>query len=79
MIMVNTHEAKSRLSGLLAQVERDGQMVYICRGGKPVARLLPLEKSAGDPLSANPALKPLNIKGSLCEPLDEEDWPESWR
>lgn len=36
---VNIHEAKSRLSELLAQVER-GEDVTIARAGKPVARLV---------------------------------------
>ncbi|MBS0456341.1 MAG: type II toxin-antitoxin system prevent-host-death family antitoxin [Proteobacteria bacterium] len=36
---VNIHEAKSRLSELLALVER-GQDVTIARAGKPIARLV---------------------------------------
>ncbi len=79
MLMINTHEAKTRLSSLLAQVERGEDVVYICRGGKPVARLMPLEKPKGDPLTANPSLKPIRINGDLCGPLDDKDWPEVWR
>lgn len=41
MRMVNTHEAKTRLSELLEQVER-GEDVIIARAGKPVARLTSL-------------------------------------
>lgn len=37
MIRVNTHEAKLRLSALLAAVEKKGERVLICRNGKPVA------------------------------------------
>lgn len=40
-ITVNTHEAKSRLSELLAAAER-GEDVVIARAGKPVARLVPV-------------------------------------
>ena len=40
-ITVNTHEAKSKLSKLLAEVERGGEVV-IARAGKPVARLVPI-------------------------------------
>ncbi|MFN0147731.1 MAG: type II toxin-antitoxin system Phd/YefM family antitoxin [Dehalococcoidia bacterium] len=37
---VNTHEAKTHLSRLLAEVEAGGEVV-IARAGKPVARLVP--------------------------------------
>lgn len=37
MITVNTHEAKSKLSKLLAAVEQKGEVGLICRNGKVVA------------------------------------------
>jgi prevent-host-death family protein len=43
MKTVNVHEAKTRLSQLLAQVEA-GEEVVIARAGKPVARLVPAAK-----------------------------------
>ncbi len=46
MIVVNVHEAKTRLSQLLAQVEA-GEVVMIARAGKPVARLCPAEPLEG--------------------------------
>lgn len=42
MKYVNTHEAKTQLSKLIAAV-RDGEEVVICQAGKPVARLAPYE------------------------------------
>ncbi|MBT9584363.1 type II toxin-antitoxin system Phd/YefM family antitoxin [bacterium] len=42
MIIVNIHEAKTRLSQLLAQVEA-GEVVIIARAGTPVARLSPAQ------------------------------------
>ena len=39
MITVNVHEAKTRLSALLAAVEKKGETIIICRNGKPVAEL----------------------------------------
>jgi len=39
--LVNTHDAKTRLSQLLARVEA-GETVVIARGGKPVAKLVPI-------------------------------------
>lgn len=41
-MLVNMHEAKSRLSELVAAAER-GEEVVIARGGSPAVRLLPLE------------------------------------
>jgi prevent-host-death family protein len=38
MIQVNIHEAKTRLSQLLARVEA-GEEVVIARAGRPIARL----------------------------------------
>jgi len=43
LIKVNVHEAKTNLSKLLARVE-EGEEVIIAKAGKPVARLVPIEK-----------------------------------
>lgn len=79
MIAVNTHEAKSHLSTLIADVEERGEVVWICRRGKPVARLVAIEPLQNDPFKVNPKLKPIDISGDLCEPLTENDWPVEWR
>jgi prevent-host-death family protein len=42
-MMVNTHEAKTHLSRLLARVA-NGEEIVIAKAGHPVARLVPLEK-----------------------------------
>jgi len=42
-VIVNTHEAKTRLSELLRKVEA-GEEIIIGRAGRPIARLLPYEK-----------------------------------
>ncbi len=39
---VNVHEAKTHFSRLLARVAQ-GEVITICKAGKPVARLVPLE------------------------------------
>ena len=41
MIAVNVHEAKTHLSRLLLRVE-SGEEIVIARGGKPIARLVPV-------------------------------------
>jgi prevent-host-death family protein len=44
MTTVNVHEAKTHLSRLLAKVA-GGDEVIIARGGKPIARLVPIQKA----------------------------------
>jgi len=39
---INIHDAKTHLSRLVERVER-GEELVIARGGRPVARLVPLE------------------------------------
>jgi prevent-host-death family protein len=77
MITVNVHEAKTKLSALLAAVENKGERVIICRSGKPVAELVqPQNGNASiDRLKTHPDLKPLFIRYDPVEPLSEEEWP----
>ncbi len=42
-LKVNIHEAKTHLSKFLARVE-EGEEVIIAKAGKPIARLVPIEK-----------------------------------
>lgn len=42
MTVVNVQEAKTRLSDLLARVER-GEDIVIARAGSPIARLVPID------------------------------------
>lgn len=70
MITVNIREAKAKLSRLLAQVE-SGEEIVIARNGKPVARLVPVQKPA--------KRQPDVFKGkfvlpdSFFDPLPEEE------
>ena len=43
METLNVHEAKSRLSAVLADIESKGTSYIICRNGKPIARIVPHE------------------------------------
>jgi prevent-host-death family protein len=43
MVEVGVHEAKTKLSKLLALAEA-GEDVVITRGGKPVAKLVPIQR-----------------------------------
>jgi len=47
MQTVNVHEAKTHLSKLLSRVSA-GEEIIIAKAGKPVARLMPLEKPVSD-------------------------------
>ncbi len=44
---VNVHEAKTHLSRLLEQVAT-GEEIIIAKAGRPVARLVPIDKSVGE-------------------------------
>lgn len=68
MAVINVHEAKTQLSKLLDRAHA-GEEVIISKGGKPYARLVPLEAPA--------ARKPGFLKGTLgsafFEPLPEDE------
>ena len=78
MITVNTHEAKTRLSALLAAVEEHGEQVWMCRNGKPIAELRPITR-VKDPLQPHPELSKVIFHEDPSLPLSEEDWPEEYR
>ena len=69
---VNVHEAKTKLSQLLAEVE-GGREVIVARNGKPVARLVPL----ADPVKK--AFRLGSLKGQIWmspdfdAPLSDEE------
>ncbi len=70
MTVVNVHQAKTQLSRLLAQVE-SGEEVVIARNGKPVARLMCVEKQ-GKPRFGSWKER-ISIDDSFLEPLPEEE------
>ena len=76
MVAVNTHEAKTRLSSLLALVEEQGEVILICRNGKPVAELRPLA-GPSDPLRLHPELSKVVFHQDPSLPLEPGDWPDS--
>jgi antitoxin (DNA-binding transcriptional repressor) of toxin-antitoxin stability system len=79
MIIVNTHEAKTRLSALLKAVEETNETVLICRNGKPVAEVRrPQPGASKDPLEADPTLR-VTLHYDPAEPLSEDEWPKAAR
>jgi prevent-host-death family protein len=67
MKIVNIHEAKTRLSALLAEIEATGEKVLICRHGKPVADLVPHRKRRR--LEPHPVMSQIRIDYDPAEPL----------
>jgi prevent-host-death family protein len=78
MITVNTHEAKTTLSTLLAAVEERGENVIICRNGKPVARLVPASASQVDHFRSDPQLAGKFLEDPVAG-VPEDAWPEECR
>ena len=74
MKQVSIHEAKTQLSALIAQVERRGDKVTICRYGRPVAELIPVQR--GSRSSVDPQLSNVKVKGDLTLPTESE-WEDA--
>jgi prevent-host-death family protein len=75
---VSTYEAKAHLSRLIAEVERTGKPVTICRSNRPVVDIVP-HRCVRDPLEQAPHLQGARFHGDPCEPVSLEDWPETAR
>ena len=73
--VVNVHEAKTTLSALLAEVEKTGKTVFICRNGVPVADLVPHRRP--DRLAPHPIMSDIKVHYDPAEPLTPEEWPEA--
>ncbi len=70
MVTVNVHEAKTNLSQLLKQVEA-GEEVIIARNGKPVARLVGIQKRGKRQPDTMKGL--IKFDESFFDPLPEEE------
>lgn len=80
MLTVNMHEAKTKLSTLVADVEKNNETVVLCRNGKPVAEIVPYKKKGLKfPLKPHPVLGKMKINYDPTEPLSEDEWPEECR
>ena len=79
--MVNTHQAKTKLSSLLADIEEKGETVIICRNGNPVAELHRYQKGPGSLWTVHEELKPVYLAKDFdpVKPLPLDDWPETCR
>ncbi len=72
---VNVHEAKTRLSQLLAEVERGGEVI-VARNGKPVAKLVPFPAPAKKRLRLGTWKGRIWMSPDFDAPLSEEELKE---
>jgi prevent-host-death family protein len=68
MVKVNVHEAKTQLSRLLERAHA-GEEIVIAKGGRPYARLGPLEA----PKARRPGLLKGKVDKAFFEPLPESE------
>ncbi len=73
MNTLNIHEAKTRLSAVLREIE-EGETYLICRNGKPVATLSPFKRK--NRMDLHPVLSRIKINYDPTEYLTEEEWGE---
>jgi prevent-host-death family protein len=66
---VNIHEAQTLLSRLIRRVQ-SGEGIVMARGGKPVARLVPVEPATNRALGRDRGL--FTVPHDFNEPLDPE-------
>jgi prevent-host-death family protein len=79
MITVNMHEAKSRLSQLVAAA-MGGEEVILCSKGEPRVRLVAMEAAPIRRLIPDPSLRVTLAPGyDPAEPATEGEWPEDCR
>ncbi|MCX6909608.1 MAG: type II toxin-antitoxin system Phd/YefM family antitoxin [Verrucomicrobia bacterium] len=77
MKTVNVHDAKTRFSRLLADIEASGTGFVICRNGHPVAELVPHRPV--DRLAPDKKLGKIRIRYNPVEEISEKDWPREAR
>ena len=77
MIIVNTHEAKTKLSSLLNLVSEKHEVVRICRNGKVMAELVePRVRTASKGLPKYPELSGVVFKEDPAAPLSDDFFPD---
>ena len=77
MKTINVHDAKTRLSGLLAEIEKNGKRIVICRNGKPVADLVPHHREVS--MAPDKKLGAIKVKYDPTEEASDTDWPPDAR
>jgi antitoxin (DNA-binding transcriptional repressor) of toxin-antitoxin stability system len=73
MKVVNVDEPKTRFSRLLAEVEKSGRRIVICRNGEPIADRVPHRRDVS--MAADEKLGAIEIGYDPTEKAGEGDWP----
>lgn len=74
MKTMSIHEAKAKLSGLVAEVEANGGRIVLSRYGKPVAEITPYRKRRRTQIRKD--LAKIRTSGDLTQPTTEE-WEDA--
>ena len=77
MKSIHVHNARTRLSALLGEIQRTGKGVVICRNGEPIADLVPDVSEVS--MAADRRLGAIKIKYDPTEEADEAEWPAGGR
>ncbi len=72
MYQINIHQAKTQLSKLVEEVAQ-GQEIIIAKAGKPIAKLVPLEKAERKPRTPGGMKGQIWIADNFDEPMSEEE------
>ena len=72
MEKLNVHEAKTKLSAVLSEVEHKGASFLICRNGNPIAELVPYKRQSR--LTYHPVLSKISIRYDPTEDLSDNEW-----
>ena len=75
MKSVNIHDAKTRFSGLLAEIEATRTGFIICRNGEPIADLVPHRRKVS--MAPDARLGAFELSFDPTEELTEEEWPRA--
>ena len=70
MTSVSIHEAKTHLSSLITNIERQGETIIICKHGRAVAELIPIPK--GHRTKVDAKLKHIKIKDDPTTSTEKE-------
>lgn len=71
MKSINIYEAKTNFSSLINQIEKSQEKIIILKRGKPIAELIPINKSINR-LKISDELKKIKIKYDLFESTETE-------
>ena len=74
MRVVNIHQAKTKLSELLVELEAKQEPIIICRYGHPIAEIIPLKKKKINPFILHKELQGVKIKYDPTAGASEDEW-----